>query len=274
MNNKIGEKMQNIIITGASGGMGSATCRLLVSLGYNVYGLDVYDAKIAGVHFVQTDITSMSSIKNAFEKIKKEVDSVYAIIHFAGIYKLNSLIEISEEEFLKTFDINLFGMYRMNKMFCPLLNKGSRIIITSSELAPLQPLPFTSIYAITKTAIERYAYGLRMELQMLGISVSIIRPGAVNTGLLPASTMQLDKFCQETKLYQCNAVKFKKIVDSVETKNIEPIKIANIAQRILKCKKPKYCYNINRNFYLRLLNFLPQHLQTKIIKRILTPKVK
>lgn len=62
-----------------------------------------------------------------------------------------------------------------------MLANGGRIVITSSELAPLDPLPFTGLYAITKSAVEKYAYSLRMELSLHGISVSVIRPGAVNT---------------------------------------------------------------------------------------------
>lgn len=264
----------NILVTGASGGMGKATCELLIQNGYNVFGLDITDASIPNLHFFKVDITSAESINAAFNQISNEVSKLDAIIHFAGVYKLNSLLEINEEEFIKIFNINLFGIYRINKTFAPLLEKGSSIIITSSELAPLDPLPFTGIYAITKSAIEKYAYSLRMEVQLLGISVSVIRPGAVNTGLLPASTSALNRFCNETKLYQCNSKKFEQIVNSVETKNIPPTEIAKLALKILKAKKPKYTYSINRNKLLRLLNVLPQKMQTKIIKKILTPKEK
>ena len=48
----------------------------------------------------------------------------------------------------------------------PLLKKGSKIIITTSELAPLDPVPFTGSYAVTKGALDKYAYSLRMELQL------------------------------------------------------------------------------------------------------------
>ncbi|MGN1208435.1 MAG: SDR family NAD(P)-dependent oxidoreductase [Christensenellales bacterium] len=262
--------MKNVIVTGASGGMGKATCELLISKGYNVFGLDYGENKTEKLNYIQTDVTNLESVEKAFEIISKQVSEIDAIIHFAGIYRLNSLIEMSEKEFTQIFDVNLFGVYRINKTFMPLLKSGSKIIITSSELAPLEPLPFTGIYAVTKTAIEKYAFSLRMELQLLGISVVVLRPGAVNTGLLPASTKELDKFCNQTKLYECNAKRFKDIVNSVETKNVSPSKIANLALKIVDAKKPKYVYNINRNFKLKLLNALPKKWQTKIIKAILT----
>ena len=168
----------------------------------------------------------------------------------------------------------MFGIYRINKTFLPLLQKGSKIIITSSELAPLDPLPFTGIYAITKTAIEKYAFSLRMELQLLDIFVSVLRPGAVKTPLLKISTNELDKFVASTKLYTCNAQKFNQMVNSVETKSVPPEKVADLTFKILKAKKPKYIYNLNRNKMLKMLNMLPAKWQTKIIKKILTPKNK
>ena len=64
-----------------------------------------------------------------------------------------------------------------------MLKNGSKILITTSELAPLDPLPFTGIYAVTKGALDKYAYSLRMELQLLGMRVSVLRAGAVDTGI-------------------------------------------------------------------------------------------
>ena len=260
----------NIVITGACGGMGYATTKLLKEKGYNIYAGDLYlNNKVEGVKYFNLDVTSMESCQNFFDFVKQECDELYAIIHFAGIYNMNSLVEISEEDFIKIFNINVFGIYRLNKIFLPLLNKKSRVVITSSELAPLDPLPFTGLYGITKSTVEKYAYSLRMELNLLDIKVCIIRPGAVKTNLLDVSTSSLDKFVNSTEIYKDNSLKFKHIVDMVEAKNVEASKIGKIAYKILKSKKPRYIYNINRNILLRLLNILPRNLQVWIIKKIL-----
>ena len=103
----------------------------------------------------------------------------------------------------------------------------------------------------------------------MGIRVSVIRPGAVKTDLLDVSTTALDRFCENTDLYKCNAERFKKIVDNVESKKIETDRIAKIALKIVNSKKPKYVYNINRNVMLKLLNILPKRWQVAIIKRII-----
>jgi short-subunit dehydrogenase len=108
-----------------------------------------------------------------------------------------------------------------------------------------------------------------MELQLLGISVIVLRPGAVDTGMLGVSTAKLDAFCDTTKLYTCNAARFKGIVEKVEARKILPQKIAKKALKVVQKRKPKYVYAVNRNPLLLLLNVLPQRLQTWIIKQIL-----
>jgi NAD(P)-dependent dehydrogenase (short-subunit alcohol dehydrogenase family) len=262
--------MKTILITGVCGGMGQAICNRMLQKGYQVYGLDCQKREAAsGMHFIQCDITSAESVEAAFERVKMSVDRIDAIVHTAGIYDLDSLLEMEEERFRRIFEINLFGVYRVNKIFTPILDRGGRIIITTSELAPLDPLPFTGIYAVTKAALEKYAYSLRMEVNLLGISVSVIRPGAVKTSLLRDSTQALDRFCDSTQLYHCNAEKFRRIVDRVEAKHVAPEVIADIVCKALESRHPKLVYNVNRNILLKLLNLLPDSMQTAIIKRIL-----
>lgn len=262
--------MKYAIVTGASGGMGSATITKLLKLGYTVFAFDIKDIeKKPRLIFVNVDLTNEESVKHAYHYVKQHTNRIDVIIHFAGIYELDSLIEISEERFKKIFEINLYGAYLINKTFIPLLQNGSRIIMTTSELAVLDPLLFTGIYAITKAALDKYAYSLRMELQLLGIKVSVLRAGAVSTRMLDVSNKELDTFVSNTALYSCNADRFKKIVNSVEAKQISCDKLASKVIKILNKKNPCFAYTINRNLYLLLLNKLPKRMQFAIIKKIL-----
>lgn len=265
--------MKSVLITGAFGGMGRASCELFLSAGYRVFALDrrIGDP-CENLIPIETDITSEESIRQAFIKVKEMTDELYAIIHFAGIYMLDSLVEIEDEAFRRIFDVNLMGAVAVNRIFLPLLKKDSRILITTSELAPLDPLPFTGIYAITKAALDKYAFSLKMELQLLGIHVSVMRAGAVDTGMLGASVAALDRFCEKTELYSCNSKRFKGVVESVEARSIPAEKLALKCKRIIEKKKPKFAYAINRNPLLRLLGILPKRLQFFAIRQILKDK--
>lgn len=236
-------------------------------------------------HFIQADITDRDALVAAADRIREELTAsgadnagqagddepgLDAIVNMAGIYDLYSLAEIDEARFIRDFDVNLFGMYRVNQIFLPLLKPRGRTLVVSSELAPLEPLPFTGIYALTKAAVEKYACALRMELQLLGHPVVVVRPGAVATDLLPASVNRLNEFCDETRLYPLPSDRFRRVVNRVESRSITPDRLADCVIRALRARRPRLVYNVNRNPLLRLLNILPARLRLLIIKRILS----
>ena len=266
---------KSVVVTGAYGGMGRAAIKALAERGYRVFALDknVEEGSENIVPF-QVDVTDETSVYEAFHWISEMTDSIYAIVHFAGVYMLDSLVEMENDDFEKIFKINLGGVFLVNKTFMPLLCEGSRILITTSELAPLDPLPFTGIYAVTKSALDKYAYSLRMELQLKGIKVSVLRAGAVDTGMLGVSTDALDRFCKKTEIYTCNASRFKQIVERVEARKISPAKLADKAVGILAKRKTRFSYSINRNPLLLMLNALPKKLQLWIIKQVLKNTMK
>ena len=270
MKHTVKNEGKTVLLTGAAGGMGYAAAKRLAGEGCRVFALDIREPEpIPGLTFIKTDLTDEASVLAAAARIEESGAKLDCIINMAGMYDLDSLVETDEQALLRIFNVNLFSVFRVNKAFLPLLAEKGRIIITSSELAPLDPLPFTGVYAVTKAAVEKYAYSLRMELQLLGYSVILIRPGAVKTGLLDVSTKRLDEFCANTKLYSCNAERFRRIVDSVEARNIPPEAIAALTSRILRAKRPKYVYKINRNPLLLIFNALPDRLQTALIRSIL-----
>ncbi len=259
-----------VLITGAYGGMGRKTAELLAGQGCCVFALDrKVSAPEENIIPIEADITDEKSVAMAFEAVRTYTEKLDAIVHFAGVYMLDSLLEMPTEAFRKICDVNLFGAYLVNKTFLPMLGKGGRILITTSELAPLDPLPFTGVYAVTKAALDKYAYSLRMEMQLLGVDVCVLRAGAVATDMLGVSTTALDRFCEETKLYTCNAARFKKIVESVEARNITPEKIAQRAAKILSRKRTRFAYSINRNPLLLMLNAMPKRFQLWVIKQVL-----
>ena len=263
----------SILITGAYGGMGRAAVKAIRDCGYRVFALDRAVCEPEDdVIPVKADITDEESVKLAYNSVCASTDELHAVIHFAGVYMLDSLVEMESAEFDRIFAVNLRGAYLVNRIFLPLLKNDSRIVITTSELAPLDPLPFTGVYAVTKAALDKYAYSLRMELQLKGIKVSVLRAGAVNTGMLGTSTAALDRFCEKTELYTCNADRFKHIVQSVEARSITPEKVAKKVIRILKKRAPRFAYSINRNPLLLLLNALPKRIQFFAIRQVLKSK--
>ena len=195
--------MKKVVVTGGASGMGRAVVEKLSKNGFFVYSLDINKGDdIANVLQIECDITNMQSILSAFDTVSKDTDKLDAVLNFAGMIMMDSLVEMKEEDFVRIFNVNVFGVFRINKVFLPLIiNGGGKIIITTSELAATKILPFNAIYAITKKSLDSYAEGLRMELGLLGIPVITIRPGAVKTNLLNKSTDSMEKLINNTKLY-------------------------------------------------------------------------
>ena len=104
--------MKNVLVTGATGGMGKAICSMLNKKGYKVYGLDYKQGEsYDNVKLYQCDVTNTESVKKAFDEVSAEAKELYAIIHTAGIYDMDSLIEMDEiyEKYTQRIASRLFG---------------------------------------------------------------------------------------------------------------------------------------------------------------------
>ena len=261
---------RTVLLVGAGGGMGNACARLFLQNGDSVIGLDRPGAVMPeGVSSFCADVTDPDQIKAAFERIQSETGSIDAIVYAAGIYDADSLVEIDEERMHRIFEINVFGAYRTVKTFLPLMKKGGRIVLVTSELADLDPLPFTGLYGITKGTLDRYAFSLAMELQLLGIRVSVLRPGAVQTPLLDGSVNRIASFTSRTAHYPNVAAAFLRVTNAVEAKAVPPERVAKKIQKILSARRPRFAYSLNRNPLLRLYGILPMRLKLFAIRRIL-----
>ena len=265
--------MKTVLLIGAGGGMGTACARMLLSHGARVLGLDRPGTAMPdGVAPLFADLTDPDAVASTLDAAKTRTDSLDAIVYMAGVYDLDSLIEIDDERLHRIFDINVFGAYRTIKAFFPLLDKQGRVVLITSELAPMDPLPFTGLYGITKGTLEQYAFSLAMELQLLGITVSVIRPGAVETPLLGRSVERIESFAEHTALYPNQAKRFLSVTRRVEAKSVPPETVARKLFGVLKQKRPRFLYTLNSNPLLKLYGMLPKQWKLKAIKAYLKQK--
>ena len=102
--------MEYILITGAYGGMGSAAAQLLAGQGYGIFALDrQVGAPEENIIPIEADVTDEESIASAARQVHEVTDRLFAVIHFAGIYMLDSLAEMDSADFRRIFDINVQG---------------------------------------------------------------------------------------------------------------------------------------------------------------------
>ena len=260
-----------IIVTGANGGIGQEILKSLLAANYQVIAVDLFDNKIKDldVQFIKCDLTDIHDIESAFENVKKNHSSIYAIVNSIGIFKMQSIIEGSIDDFRKIFDINFFAVYMFNKVFFPLLNKGSRIINMSSEVAKFSSQPFEGYYTLSKQILDNYTDVLRREAMYLGIKVIKIQSGNMATPLVKGTNAEFDKMLENSEHFKDQLTKLKYMMDRVIVRSNNPQLIGKKIVKILKKKHPKIRYKIKNSFYLTIVGVLPETWQDKIYAKVI-----
>ena len=133
---------------------------------------------------IKVDVTKDADIVGLQEFIEEHHINPRILINNAGILDLGLLSTTPVSSFLKIFDVNVFGVHRVTQALLPyIINNRGKIIILGSD-SGLVNFKFTSLYSMTKFALEAYADGLSDELTSLGISVTILEPGNHQTPIL------------------------------------------------------------------------------------------
>ncbi len=259
--------MKYALISGAMGGLARATIDSLIKEHYFVFALDLndkveteYDSEYS--FGIKCDITSDASVNAALEKVNFITDKLDVIINFAGVVFLGSVIEENVSKLQKILDVNVVGMYRINKVFFEHILRGKgRYINISSEYGTLDAVPFHSFYTLSKHAVEIYNDSLRRELLRYQIPVVKIRPGSFKTNMQGGVSGQFDTLVTTTKHFADPLNKMKHIMTKELDKAIDPMIFVKVIMKAIKAKKPRLYYNVHRSFKMRLLSSLPDKVQ-------------
>lgn len=180
---------KNIIITGGSLGIGKETARTLVQKGANVLITGRSESRLieakhyTGAKIIEFDISDHENISdNAVECIDILDGRVDALINNAGIGVRKSIDELNIEDFLKVFNVNVFGLALFTKEIVPQMIKESYgTIINIGSTASLKGYKNGSIYSSSKFAVRCLTECWQAELRPYNIRVCQINPSEVTT---------------------------------------------------------------------------------------------
>ena len=180
---------KNIIITGGSLGIGKETARTLVQKGANVLITGRSESRLieakhyTGAKIIEFDISDHENISdNAVECIDILDGRVDALINNAGIGVRKSIDELNIEDFLKVFNVNVFGLALFTKEIIPHMIKESYgTIINIGSTASLKGYKNGSIYSSSKFAVRCLTQCWQAELRPHNIRVCQINPSEVTT---------------------------------------------------------------------------------------------
>ena len=181
---------QTILISGASRGIGLATARLLQQHGHTVIGTCRNPARVdaTDVELLPLDVTQQDSIDACMQQIQRTGRVVDVLINNAGYDLYGATEEVGFDQLYDQVDTNFLGAVRMTLAVLPQMRaRRQGKILNISSIGGLLALPYNSAYAASKFALEGFSESLRYEMIPFGVYVSLVEPGAVQTGTLDHS---------------------------------------------------------------------------------------
>lgn len=263
---------KTVFITGVASGIGRATAEVFIARGHRVFGIDLHPCEVSGVVSFVCDVTDEAAVTALAEDLRSRGVVLDVIINVAGVHAMCSLVEGDYAKMKRLLEINLLGAMLVNKALHPLLAKEGRVVIVTSEVAPLDPMPFNGLYSVSKTALDCYAQALRQELNLLGQKVVTVRPGAIETPLARGSLDATARLADTTELYERQAKHFLAITKRFMGTPMKPEVLAKVIVKAALSKRPRLVYSKNRSAGLLLLNLLPKRMQCAVIKMLLNMK--
>lgn len=184
---------KTIIITGASGGIGTELVKQLSEYKCKLAILARREEKLkqiasdnsnssAEILPIKCDVTNKEAIKSAYQKIKSNFGAVDLAILNSGISERKRIYEIDHEYARYSFEVNLFGIVNWVEELLPdFMERREGFIAGVSSLADNRGFSGSGFYSASKAAASIYLEGLRVELIPFGIKVATIKPGFVKT---------------------------------------------------------------------------------------------
>ena len=189
----------NIVITGASKGIGYELCQKFINAGnHNIIAISrtvgAFDNQIdpPGIDkkqsftFLNLDLTEPNFKETLLPEIDKKLKSIDIIINNAGLLINKSFADLTDNDFDSMFDLNVKSVFRLIRDLLPTINSGGHIVNISSMGGYQGSSKFSglSLYSASKGALAVLTECLAVELKARNISANALALGAVKTQML------------------------------------------------------------------------------------------
>lgn len=174
----------NIIITGASSGIGLVLAEYFGKKGHSVFGLSRKKTDSPYFTSIPTDITDANQVKNALEEIFQTTQRIDFLINNAGMGMVGAVEDTSAEDIQRLFNLNLIGSVQMMSAVLPTMrNQKFGKIINVSSIGSEMGLPFRGFYSASKAALDKVTEAIRYEVMAWNIDVCALHLGDIKTDI-------------------------------------------------------------------------------------------
>ena len=256
--------MKVAVITGASGGIGSATAACFLKHGFRVFGLSRSGKAADGVEPVVCDVTDEDAVCRVMAKIAEEAGGIDVLVNNAGFGISGSVEGTPDAQAKKQFDVNFFGCFHCCKAVVPYMRAaGGGVIVNVSSMAAVLSIPFQSFYSASKSAINALTLALANEVKPFGIRVCALMPGDVKTGFTAAR----EKNATDAAVYDSVMKKSVATMEHDEQNGMDPARIAEAIFHLSQKKHPKPLSTVGAQY--RVFALLQKTLPAALANRIL-----
>ena len=180
-------RIDSVLITGCSSGIGRATAVRLAGRGMTVFASarridDIADLEGRGCRLLALDVTDETSMRDAVTAVETATGAVGTLVNNAGYSQSGAIENVSMDDVRRQFETNVFGLARMCQLVLPGMRRerGGRIVNLSS-MGGRFTFPGGGYYHASKHAVEAISDALRFEVRGFGVDVIIVEPGLIKT---------------------------------------------------------------------------------------------
>lgn len=172
------------VITGGSGGIGSATLARFQRGGWRCANVDLKPETDAKTLAVTADVRNVAACQDAVKTIVAVYGRIDALVNAAGVWHEGRTSETTEVDFDRVIDVNLKGTYFMSATVIPHLEASHGCIINLSSDAGIQGNAGAAAYCASKGGVSVFTKALALELAPRGVRVNAVCPGDVDSPML------------------------------------------------------------------------------------------
>ena len=173
------------LITGAAGGIGSATAERFLAGGWKVAAVDIEPIEqAADLLPVAADLRDVDQCRRAVADAVEWTGRLDLVVNAAGVWTEGPSAESTEDEWDRVIDVNLKGLYFVCSAAIPHLAATRGCIVNMSSDAGIQGNAGAAVYCASKGGVSNLSRALALELAPLGVRVNAVCPGDVDSPML------------------------------------------------------------------------------------------
>ncbi|SHL07502.1 SDR family NAD(P)-dependent oxidoreductase [Actinacidiphila paucisporea] len=258
---------RSVLVTGATGGLGTAVTRRLAAEGWTVHAAvrTPNDARrLTGlpgdIRPVTLDVTDEASVAAAAAGVGGTLDG---LVNSAGLIVQGFWEQVPAAALRRQFDVNVLGLMTVTRAFLPALRTGGGRVVNVGALSSLVALPFFGPIAASKAALASMTDSLRIELRHQGVKVALVEPGAMRTEIFDraADSARRDGLAGGPEIERQYARALAAAAASVASTRLHPVDAAvDAVHHALTARRPRPRYLVG-----------PDARTVRIARRLPTP---